>query len=102
LTSTPVYGRENHGSRPRLSRRYNPSVPGALDGAGGISSSGTACAGRNEWLPVGDQFHIIVGTNERGQPYLRNIATDKLIRVAQSILADTTPTDYPAGQKFLL
>jgi hypothetical protein len=77
-------------------------VPGALNGAGGISSRGTACPGRNEWLPVGDQFHIIVGTNERGQPYLLNITTDELIRAAQSILADATPTDYPAGQKFLL
>ncbi len=55
--------------------------------------------GRGQWLPVGDQFRVIVGANEPGQPYLCNIATDELIRTAQSILAGAAATHYPAVQK---
>jgi ADP-heptose:LPS heptosyltransferase len=55
--------------------------------------------GRAQWIPVGDQYRVIVGANEPGQPYLCNIETAEIIRTAQSVLAGRPPTAYPAAQK---
>ena len=54
--------------------------------------------GRAQWIPVGEKFRIIVGTNEPGQPYLCNLATDELIRATQSVLAGEPATNYPVRQ----
>ena len=42
--------------------------------------------GWREWVPAGDKYHVVTGTNEHGATYLGKIPTDDLITAAQSIL----------------
>jgi ADP-heptose:LPS heptosyltransferase len=46
--------------------------------------------GLRQWVPTSDSFRIVMGQNEPGSPYLRQIETAELIRAAQSVLAGTT------------
>jgi ADP-heptose:LPS heptosyltransferase len=43
--------------------------------------------GLRQWVPTGDQFRIVMGQNEPGESYLRQIDTAELVRAAQSVLA---------------
>jgi ADP-heptose:LPS heptosyltransferase len=43
--------------------------------------------GLRQWVPAGDQFRIVMGQNEPGTAFLRQIDTAELIRAAQSVLA---------------
>jgi ADP-heptose:LPS heptosyltransferase len=43
--------------------------------------------GRAQWLPAGENYRVIVGTNEPGAQYLSHIDTGELIRATQSVLA---------------
>src|SRR5262249_37703869 len=48
--------------------------------------------GRQIWLPVGDRYHTIVGTNEAGSKHLGKVQTGELVRAVQSVLvAAVTP-----------
>ena len=42
--------------------------------------------GRAEWLPLGENYRVMVGENEPGAQFLGKIKTDDLIFAAQSIL----------------
>ena len=41
----------------------------------------------HQWIPVGDKYRVIVGTNGPGEPHLGHIDNGELIRAAQSVLA---------------
>ena len=43
--------------------------------------------GRLAWLPVGDRYRTIVGTNEPGAKYLCRVQTGELVRAVQTVLA---------------
>ena len=43
--------------------------------------------GLSQWVPTGDKYRVLVGANEPGAQYLRQIDTGELIRAAQSVLA---------------
>jgi ADP-heptose:LPS heptosyltransferase len=47
--------------------------------------------GRREWLPVGEHYRIVVGTNESGMDYLCKIETGELIQATQALLAVSDP-----------
>jgi ADP-heptose:LPS heptosyltransferase len=42
--------------------------------------------GLRQWLPNSGPYRVIVGTNEPGAPFLGRIATDELVKAAQSVL----------------
>ena len=42
--------------------------------------------GMREWIPAGEKYHVIVGTNRPGETFLGNIVTTELIHAAQSVL----------------
>ena len=42
--------------------------------------------GLREWVPVAEKYHVVIGTNKPGAPFLGGIATDELVNAAQSIL----------------
>jgi len=39
-----------------------------------------------EWVPVDGRYRVVVGANEPGVPFLDRVATDELIRAAQTLL----------------
>lgn len=42
--------------------------------------------GRAEWLPIGENYRVIVDENELGTPFLGKIVTEDLVAAARSIL----------------
>jgi heptosyltransferase-3 len=54
--------------------------------------------GRHAWLPVGEQYRVVLGRSESNAPYLQQIATHELVQAAQSVLAGVPTTSYPAAQ----
>ncbi len=42
--------------------------------------------GRAEWVPLGDRFRILVGTNPPGTPFLGGVATGALIAAVKSVI----------------
>ena len=47
--------------------------------------------GRREWLPTGDHYAILVGTNQPESGFLLNIRTEELLQAAQTVLARCAP-----------
>jgi ADP-heptose:LPS heptosyltransferase len=43
--------------------------------------------GLRDWVPVGEKYHIVTGTNNPGENFLSNIATAELVRAAESALS---------------
>jgi ADP-heptose:LPS heptosyltransferase len=43
--------------------------------------------GRHLWVPVGEKYRVILGANEPGAQFLRQIDNAELVRAAQSVLA---------------
>lgn len=43
--------------------------------------------GRNQWIPIGEQYRVIFGGKEPESPFLGKIQTDELIQAVQSVLA---------------
>lgn len=44
--------------------------------------------GRNQWIPIGQQYRVIFGGKVPDSPFLGKINSDELIAVAQSVLAE--------------
>jgi ADP-heptose:LPS heptosyltransferase len=42
--------------------------------------------GMQVWVPTGERHRTIMGTNEQGEKYLRNVQTDALIQAVQAVL----------------
>lgn len=43
--------------------------------------------GLRQWLPTGEKYRAVVGANEPGAQFLRQVDTGELLRAAQSVLA---------------
>jgi ADP-heptose:LPS heptosyltransferase len=43
--------------------------------------------GLRDWVPVGEKYHIVTGTNNAGENFLGNTATAELVRAAESALS---------------
>lgn len=55
--------------------------------------------GLQQWVPAGEKYRVVVGENPPDARYLGKIDTGVLVRAAQSVLAATTATPYPAAPK---
>ena len=43
--------------------------------------------GLRDWVPAGEKYHIVTGTNNAGESFLGNIATGQLVHAAESALS---------------
>lgn len=43
--------------------------------------------GLRDWVPAGEKYHIVTGTNNAGENFLGNIATGQLVHAAESALS---------------